>query len=43
MASFWTNDKLGKNVEIKNSTKHIHNKNKPWIMKKNIFKKPTEL
>jgi hypothetical protein len=39
VASFWTNDKLGKNIE----TKHKHNKNKPWIVNKNIFKKPIEL
>jgi hypothetical protein len=43
MALFWTNGKLGKNIETKNSTKHKHNKNKPWIVNKNIFKKPIEL
>jgi hypothetical protein len=43
VASFWTNDKLGKNIETKNSTKHKHNKNKPWIVNKNILKKPIEL
>jgi hypothetical protein len=43
MGLFWTNDKLGKNIETKNLTKHKHKKNKPWIVNNLKKKKPIEL